>query len=61
MKDPKQTQVERNNRIDPRRIPDPVRMRLAQTIYDAILQDIQRPEFQDGYRRWMAEQAEAHA
>lgn len=49
------------NKIDPRRIPDPVRMRLAQTVYDAILRDIQRPEFQEGYQRWKAEQAQASA
>lgn len=52
---------EPKTKLDPRRIPDPVRMHLAQTVYNAVLQDIQRPEFQEGYQRWKAEQTQTTA
>ncbi|MCD8145148.1 MAG: hypothetical protein LUD79_07415 [Oscillospiraceae bacterium] len=36
-------------------IPKYVQFSLAQAAYNAIQQDFQRPEFQEGYQRWKAE------
>ena len=56
MKEPKTDAVEYVNKIDVSRIPEHVRMRLAEVVYKAVLRDIQKPEFREDYERWKAEQ-----
>ncbi|MCD8197134.1 MAG: hypothetical protein LUE24_08270 [Lachnospiraceae bacterium] len=41
--------------INTSEIPKHVQFSLAQAAYNAIQQDLQRPEFQEGFRRWKAE------
>lgn len=56
MKELKTGAVEYVNKIDVSRIPEYVRMRLAEVVYNAVLQDIQKPEFRGDYERWKVEQ-----
>ncbi len=41
--------------INTSEIPNHVQFSLAQAVYLAIQQDLQRPEFREGYLRWKAE------
>ncbi len=42
-------------RIDTAKIPNGVRLSIGAAIYKAVLQDMERPDFQEGFERWMAE------
>ncbi len=44
-------------KIDPTRLPECVRMRIATMVYKWVLEDYQKPEFQEGFKRWKEEQA----
>ena len=44
-------------RIDTAKIPEWVRLSIGAAIYKAVLQDMKRPDFQEGFERWMAEKA----
>lgn len=42
-------------RIDTAKIPEWTRLSIASAIYKAVLQDMKRPDFQEGFERWMVE------
>ena len=59
MTSPKENKARYTGKIDTRKVPASVRTHLAGTVYNAILQDLQRPEFMEGYLKWKAERAAA--
>jgi len=48
-------------RIDTAKVPNGVRLSIGAAIYKAVRQDMERPDFRDGFELWKAERAAAAA